>query len=133
MPAPPWMRRVLFAVALLAIPFPYEIVEGGRVPAVWLAAVATLVVTSAITQGGGISAIIARWFAIQAAVAIAVAYLAARVAAAAVRRLVRAERQWLAIVAVAAGALGLASLPIFATTTVAGGAPRSLIGIFALR
>ena len=74
----PWIRRGLFAVALFTIPLPYRVVEAGHVPAAWLGAVASLVVTSAISQGGSVSAIIARWMAIQAVVAVVVAYLAAR-------------------------------------------------------
>src|SRR5262245_7398641 len=80
MPASPWMRRVLFVVALLAIPFPYQVVERGHVPAAWLGVVGALIVTSALTQGGGISAIIARWWALQAVIAISLAYVASRLA-----------------------------------------------------
>jgi hypothetical protein len=133
MPASPWMRRVLFLVALLTIPFPYQVVESGRVPAAWLGTVGALIVTSAVTQGGGISAIIARWWALQALIAIVLAYVAARLAAAMVRRFVSPERRWLAVALIAAGALGVASLPIFATAAVGGGAPTNLVGIFALR
>jgi hypothetical protein len=133
MPASPWMRRVLFVVALLAIPFPYQVVESGRVPAAWLGTVGALIVTSAVTQGGAISSIIARWWALQAVMAIALAYAAARLATAMVRRFVRPERRWLAVATIAAGGLALASLPVFATAAVEGGAPTNLIGIFALR
>jgi hypothetical protein len=130
----PWIRRGLFVVALLAIPFPYRVVESGRVPAAWLGAVATLAGSSAVWQGGSISAVIARWFAIQAGIAIVLAYLAARLAAMIVRRTVSPARQWPVFAALAAGALGLALVaPLFATTAVAGGAPTTLLGVFGLR
>lgn len=134
MPASPWMRRVLFVAAALAIPFPYQTVEAGRVPAAWLAALAGLVVTSAWTQGGQISAILARWLAIQAAIAVVLSYVAARLAAAIVRRRVPAARQWLAVGVIVTAALGAATLlPLFATPSVRGGEPTTLLGIFALR
>lgn len=133
MPASPWMRRVLFLVALLAIPFPYQVVERGQVPAAWLGVVGALIVTSAVTQGGGISGLIAKWWALQALIAIVLAYVAARLVTAMVQRFVSPERRWLAVVLITAGGLGLASLPIFATAAVKGGAPTNLIGIFALR
>ena len=133
MPASPWMRRVLFLVALLAIPFPYQVVERGHVPAAWLGVVGALIVTSAITQGGVISGLIAKWWALQAVIAIALAYAAARLVTAMVRRFVSPERRWLAVALIVVGGLGLASLPIFATAAVEGGAPTNLIGIFALR
>jgi len=129
----PWIRRGLFGVALLTIPLPYRVAEGGHVPAAWLATVSAMVVTSAISQGGNVSAIIARWMTIQAVLAIAVAYLAARVVEAGMRRTVAADRQWMAFLAVAATALAVASQPIFGDTAVRGGAPTNLIGIFALR
>lgn len=132
MPAARWPRRALFIVALLAIPFPYQIVEGGRVPAAWLATVAALVVTSAVRQGGEISATIARWFAIQATIALVLAWVASRVAAAGVRRFVAPERRAAAAVALAALGLAIALLPIFSTTAVRGGAPTNLIGVFAI-
>jgi hypothetical protein len=122
----------LFGVALFAIPFPFQVVESGRVPAAWLATVATLVVTSALRQGGEISATIARWFAIQAAIALVLAYVAARLVGAGVRRLVAPERRWAAVTTIAAVALGVALLPIFSTTAVRGGAPTNLLGVFGL-
>jgi len=128
-----WIRRGLFALALLTIPMPYRIVEGGHVPAAWLGTVAGLVATSAIRQGGSVSAVIARWMVIQAAVAVAVAYGAARVVEAILRRTVATERQWLAFAAIALAALVAASRPIFADTAVGGGRPTNLLGIFALR
>jgi hypothetical protein len=124
------MRRVLFLVALLAIPFPYQVVERGQVPAAWLGIVGALIVTSALTQGGGISTIIAKWWALQAFIAILLSYVAARLAAAIVRRFVPPERRWLAVGVIAAIALGIASLPIFATAAVRGGVPTNLLGIF---
>ena len=132
MPLSPWARRALFGVALLAIPMPYQVVEGGRVPAVWLATVAGMVVTSAMRQGGEISSTIARWFAIQAGIALLLAYVASRVVAAGVRRLVAPERRWAAVAVIAASALGAALFPIFSTTAVHGGAPTNLIGVFGL-
>jgi hypothetical protein len=132
MPLSPWTRRTLFGIALLAIPFPYQVVEGGRVPAAWLAIVAAFVVTSAVRQGGSISATIAQWFAIQAAIALVLAYVASRIAAGGVRVLVAPERRWAATAAIAAGALGAALLPIFSTTAVRGGAPTNLLGVFGL-
>ena len=129
----PWMRRGLFLVALLTLPVPYRVVEGGHVPALWLGTVAGLVVTSAISQGGNVSAIIARWIAVQAAVAMVVAYLVARFVEAGIRRTVAPRRQWAAFLVVVAAALAAASLPIFADTTVQGGVPTNLVGIFALR
>jgi hypothetical protein len=131
MPLSPWTRRALFAIALVAIPFPYQVVEGGRVPAAWLAIVASFVVTSALGQGGSISATIAQWFAIQAAIALVLAYVAARVLAIGVRS-VRPERRAAALAAIAAVALGGALLPIFSTTAVRGGAPTNLLGVFNL-
>ena len=128
----PWSRRALFGVALLAIPFPYQVVEGGRVPAAWLATVAALVVTSAVRQGGSISATIAKWFAIQAVIALALAYVASRLAAAGVRRLVAPERRGVAVAVIVATAFGAALFPIFSTTAVRGGAPTNLLGVFGL-
>ena len=130
--ASPWIRRGLFVLALLAIPFPYQVVDSGRVPAAWLGTVAAFVATSAVFQGGGISATLAKWFAFQAGLAILLSYVAARVATALVRR-VGIERQWMVFALIAAGTLGVAMLPIFATTAVGGGTPANLIGIFALR
>jgi len=132
MPVSPWRRRALFGIALLAIPFPYQVVEGGRVPAAWLATVAALVVTSAVRQGGSISATIAQWFAIQAGIALVLAYVASRLVAAAVRRLVAPGRHGVAIGVIAATALGAALFPIFSTTAVRGGAPTNLLGVFGL-
>jgi hypothetical protein len=128
----PWTRRALFGIAVLAIPLPYQVVEGGRVPAAWLATVAVMVVTSALRQGGEISATIAQWFAIQAAIALVLAYVAARLVGAGLRRLVAPERRWAAVAAIAAGAFGIALLPIFSTTAVRGGAPTNLPGVFGL-
>jgi hypothetical protein len=128
--ASPWIRRALFVIALLTIPFPYQVVDSGRVPAAWLATVATFVATSALTQGGGISTIIARWFAIQAAIAIVLAYVAARMVTAILRRRVPVERQWRTLAFVAAGALTAASFPIFATTAVRGGEAMNLFALF---
>jgi hypothetical protein len=134
MPASIWMRRVLFVVALLAIPFPYQTVEAGRVPAAWLATLSGLVVTSAWMQGGQISEIIGRWLAIQAGIAIVLSYVVARLGTAIVRSRVPVARQWLAVGVVAAAALGAAALlPIFATPSVLGGEATTLVGIFALR
>ena len=133
MPVARWPRRALFVVALLAIPFPYQIVEGGRVPAAWLATVAGLVVTSALRQGGELSATIAKWFAIQAMIALVLAWVASRVVAASIRRFVAPERRAVAVVAVAAIGLAIALLPIFSTTAVRGGAPTNVIGVFAVR
>jgi hypothetical protein len=127
-----WPRRVLFGVALLAIPIPYQVVEGGRVPAAWLATVAAMVVTSAVRQGGEISATIARWFAIQGAIGVVLAYVASRLMGAGVRRFVSPERRWTAVASIAAVALGAALLPIFSTTAVRGGAPTNLLGVFGL-
>ena len=59
--ASPWIRRLLFVAALLSIPFPYQVIDSGRVPAAWLATVAAWVLTSVFMQGGEISAIIGRW------------------------------------------------------------------------
>jgi hypothetical protein len=129
MPVPSWMRRVLFGLALVAIPFPYQVVDGGRVPALWLATVAAVVVTSAIRQGGEISAIIARWFAIQAAVAVVLAYAAARMLCALLRRVDPARRTTV-FAAIAASAVGAALLPIFAANAVRGGVPTNVFGIF---
>ena len=128
----PWPRRVLFGVALLAIPIPYQVVEGGRVPAAWLATVAAFVITSAVGQGGSISAIIARWFAIQAGIALVLAYVASRLVAAGVRRLVAPERRAVAVAMIVATAFGAALFPIFSTTAVRGGAPTNLLGVFGL-
>ena len=132
MPLSPWTRRALFGVALLAIPFPYQVVEGGRVPAAWLATVAALVVTSAVRQGGSISAAIAQWFAIQAGISLVLAYVAGRLVAAGVQRLVAPERRWVAVTTIAACGLGAALFPIFSTTAVRGGAPTNLLGVFGL-
>ena len=129
--ASPWIRRLLFVVALLTIPFPYQVVDSGRVPAAWLGTVAGFVATSALAQGGGISTILARWFAIQAAVAIVLAYVAARLVTAIVRRRVPVERQWRTCGFVAVGALAAACFPIFATTAVRGGVPLNLFALFA--
>src|SRR5262245_8581994 len=98
----PWIRRVLFVVALLTIPFPYQLVDRGRVPAAWLGTVAACVGTSAVAQGGGISTILARWFAVQAGLAIVLSYVAARLATAILRRRVPLERQWRTLAFVAA-------------------------------
>jgi hypothetical protein len=129
--ASPWIGRLLFVAALLSIPFPYQVIDKGRVPAAWLATVAGFVLTSVVSQGGEISAIIGRWLAIQAAVAIVLAYAAARLATAVIRRRVPVERQWRASVFVAAGALTAACFPIFATTAVGGGVPMNLFRLFA--
>ncbi len=132
MPVPRWMRRALFALALVAIPFPYQVVEGGRVPALWLATVAALVVTSAIRQGGDISATIARWFAIQATVAVVLAWVASRVVGSILRRLVPPARRAQAFAVLAVVAIAATLLPIFAATAVRGGAPTNLLGMFRL-
>lgn len=132
--APSWMHRVLFVVALLAIPFPYQTVEAGRVPAAWLVTLTTLVVTSAWTQGGQISTIIGRWMALQSVIAVVLAYVAARMVTRIVRWRVPVARQWLAVIVLAVAAVGTASLlPLFATPSVRGGEPTTLVGIFALR
>ena len=129
--ASPWIRRALFVVALLTIPFPYQVVDSGRVPAAWLGTVAAFVGTSALAQGGGISAILARWFAIQAGLTIVLSYVAARLATAILRRRVPVERQWRTLAFVAAGALTAACFPIFSTTAVRGGEPLNLFRLFA--
>lgn len=131
MHASPWIRRALFAVALLTIPFPYQVVDGGRVPAAWLATVAGLTATSAVAQGGEISTILARWFAVQAGVAIVLCYAAAGLATAVLRRRVVLERQWQACALLAGGALAAACFRIFATTAVGGGEPMNLFALFA--
>src|SRR5262245_29426835 len=127
------IRRILFALALLAVPFPYQIVEGGRVPALWLATVAGLASAIAILQGGPISTIVARWLAVQALIAIVLAYVLARLVAALVVRRTRPARQGRVVLAIALGALSAALCPIFASTAVRGGIPTNLIGIFAWR
>jgi len=131
--ASPWIRRALFVLALLAIPFPYQVIDSGRVPAAWLATVAAFIATSAVFQGGSVSATLAKWFVVQAGIAIVLAYVAAGLATAMLRRAVGVERQWTALALVAALTLGVALLPIFATTAVGGGTPKNLIGIFASR
>ena len=129
--ASPWIRRFLFVVALLAIPFPYQVIDSGRVPAAWLATVAAFVLTSVLNQGGEISAIIGRWLAVQAGIAIVLAYVAARLTTAIICRRVPVERQWRASAFVAAGALSAACLPIYASTAVGGGVPMNLFRLFA--
>jgi hypothetical protein len=126
------LRRTFFALALLTIPFPYQVVEGGRVPVAWLVTVAAVVVTSAVRQGGSISATIAQWFAIQAGLAVLLAYATAGLAATIVRRTVPAAWQRSAVGLVVATALGAALFPIFASSAVRGGTPTNLLGIFAL-
>jgi hypothetical protein len=129
--ASPWIRRALFLVALLAIPFPYQVIDSGRVPAAWLVTVAACVLTSVLAQGGEISAIIGRWLAVQAGIAVVLAYVAARLATAIIARRVPVERQWRASALVAGGALGAACFPIYATTAVGGGVPMNLFRLFA--
>jgi len=126
-----WIRRLLFTAALLAIPFPYQVIDSGRVPAAWLVTVAAFVLTSVANQGGEISAIIGRWLAVQAGIAVVLAYVAARLATAIICRRVPVERQWRASAFVAAGALTAACFPIFATTAVGGGVPMNLFRLFA--
>lgn len=126
------VRRGLFVIALVAVPFPYWVVEGGRVPVLWLVTVAGLVVTSAVRQGGSVSAQLAQWFAIQAVAAVIVAYLVARLGAATFRWIVPAARQRTAFVVIVLVATIAASCPIFRSTAVRNGAPTNLIGILAL-
>ena len=127
------LRRRLFALVLFAVPFPYWVVEGGRVPAAWLVAVASLSLTAALTQGGSVSARISHWLAAEAIAVVVAAYLLARLLAAVLGRVVPAGRQRLAVTILAMGALAAVCLPIFSSTAVNGGAPTTLLGIFRLR
>src|SRR5512144_2159484 len=103
-------RRVLFALAFLALPVPYRVVEGGWVPPVWLAAVAGLASISATVQGGAVSTRIARGFAAEAALATLGVYLLAAAMAAALARGLAPERRRLVLWLLAATALVAACL-----------------------
>jgi hypothetical protein len=126
------MRRVLFGLALVAVPVPYWVIEGGRVPVVWLVAVASLVVTSAVRQGGSVSAQIAQWLAIQAVAAVVVAYLIARLGAAVMRWVVPVERQRMVVVVLCLVAVVAMCSPIYTSSAVHDGTPTNLLGILAL-
>jgi hypothetical protein len=128
---PHHVRRVLFLVALIAIPFPYAVAEGGYVPAIWLATVAIAIALAALTQGGSASALIARYYLLEALAVVVGAYLLAHLGGWLVRRLVPAERQRALVVVLALVGVAVALLPIFSTTAVRAGAPQNLIGIFA--
>ena len=131
--SPVQLRRSLFALALVAVPFPYWIVEGGRVPAVWLVALASLALTSALRQGGETSARISKWIAGQALLSVVLAWLLAWILAALLVRLVPARRRAVALAVVAAVAVAALCGPIFASTAVHGGTPTNFLGIFGVR
>ncbi len=124
---------MLFVLALVALPVPYWIVEGGRVPVAWLVAVASLVVTSAVRQGGSISAQIAQWIAIEAVAAVVVAYLVARIGTALLRWIVPTERQTVVVALLVLAALVAVCSPIYTSSAVHDGTPTDLLGILALR
>ena len=124
---------MLFGLALVAVPVPYWIIEGGRVPVVWLVAVAGLVVTSAVRQGGSVSAQIAQWLAIQAGAAVVVAYLIGRLGAAVLRWVVPAERHAIVVAAIALAAAVAMCSPIYTSSAVHDGTPTNFLGILALR
>lgn len=120
-------------LALVAVPVPYWMIEGGRVPVVWLVAVAGLVVTSALRQGGEISAQIAQWLAIEAVAAVIVAYLLARLGTALLRWIVPPPRQTLVVVVLVVLAVVAVCSPIYTSTAVHDGTPTTFLGILALR
>ena len=123
---------MLFLLALVAIPFPYAVAEGGWVPALWLTTVAIAIALTALTQGGPASALIARYYLLEALACVVGAYLLAHLGGWIFRRFVPAARQRLVLGVVVAIGLGVALLPIFTSTAVRAGAPTNLIGIFAL-
>jgi hypothetical protein len=128
---PTTTRRVLFALCLVALPFPYAIVEGGRVPVVWLCAVASLALSSAFIDRGEATMFISGILAAEALAAIVGAYLVARIATHLVVRLAPAERRGTITLVLCASTLAIALLvPIFCSTAVKGGAPTGLVGIF---
>lgn len=133
MTSPRRLRRCLFALTLVSIPFPYMLVEVGHVPAIWLAGVATLVTTSAVVQGGETSARVSRWLLAEGGAVLLVAYLLARLLAWVIRRTVPAARQGRLLAGLAVLALGTALLiPIFRDPAIHGGAPVTLLGMFGL-
>jgi len=128
---PTAIRRVLFALCLVVVPCPYAIVEGGRVPVVWLCALTGLTLASALVDRGEITTYISGFLTLETIAGVIGAYLVARLATRAIVRLVRPERRTVVtlVVCAALGAIALA-VPIFSSSAVRGGEPTGLVGIF---
>ena len=124
-------RRVLWAALLLALPVPYWVLEGGRVPTVWLLEVAGYSLAALIAEGGSIVALISGLFVAEAILAVFTLRVVAGLLASTIERRIAPGRRTLAVVLITGGLLAGALLPIYATPLVEGGRSVNLFGVFA--
>ena len=124
-------RRVLWAALLLALPVPYWVLEGGRVPTIWLLEVAGYSLAALMAEGGSIVALISGLFVAEAILAVFTLRVAAGLLASTIERRIAPERRTLAVAFITGGLLVGALLPIYATPLVEGGRSVNLFGVFA--
>lgn len=124
-------RRVLWAALLLALPVPYWVLEGGRVPTIWLLEVAGYSLAALMAEGGSIVALISGLFVAEAILAVFTLRVGAGLLASTIERRIAPERRTLAVALITGGLLAGALLPIYATPLVEGGRSVNLFGVFA--
>ncbi len=125
------IRRVLWLGLLVTLPVPYWVMEGGWVPALWLAELAGFTLAVLVTEGGSIVALLTGLFVAQAVGAAVLLHLVARILARALQRRVPENRRTVATVGLVLALLSLALLRVYQTPLVDGGQRISLLELFA--
>ena len=123
-------HRLLFLMLALALPLPYFFVETGRAPALWIAAIGLLTGLAAVSEGGGMTLLIAKIVVPQALAVLLAIYVLTRLALAMVRRWCPLARQRAAVGVLVLGLLVLACLPVYRSPAASRGSWTNALGMF---
>ena len=124
------MRRLLWIALLVTFPVPYWVMEGGRVPTVWLLEVAGFCLAVVAAEGGSIPALLTGLFVAQTALAMGGLYLVARLVSAFLDRRLHGPWRRRGILAAVLLLVTLSCFSIYSTPLVAQGRSTNLLDLF---